>query len=225
MQFQQANAPSHVKVIQGNDARLCVGEVIESYMPSVAQLLHNPYSWRVIGRDVRAPAATAAILMWSMSSFSATSDFRPNHFALLQTRPTDVITVHNEYTDVTTKEDNSTAQDDQAARDSTDNLVDIQHAGDNDVSDDVSNAAEHVNVDISNTSVASERPDHAQGMQPLPDDDWLTTKELVQILRFPLPSITHSRVPPGRKDNSYCILDMSTNVKRLQRGRTASGVR
>ena len=187
--FQQANAPSHVKVIQGNDARLCVGEVIESYMPSVAQLLHNPYSWRVIGRDVRAPAATAAILMWSVASFSATSEFRPNHFALLQTRPTDVITVHNEHADVPTVEDNSTAHDDQAARDSTDNMADILHAGDNDVSavsDDVSSAAEHVNVDISNTSVASERPDHAQGMQSLPDDDWLTTKELLQILRFPV---------------------------------------
>jgi len=126
--FQQANAPSHVKVIQGNDARLCVGEVIESYMPSVAQLLHNPYSRRVIGRDVRAPAATAAILMWSVASFSATSEFRPNHFALLHTCPTDVITVHNEHADVPTVEDNSTAHDDQAARDSTDNMADIQHA-------------------------------------------------------------------------------------------------
>ena len=163
-----------------------------------------------------------------MSSFSATSDFRPNHFALLQTRPTDVITLHNEHADVPTVDDNSTAHDDQAARDSTDNMADILHAGDNDVSavsDDASSAAEHVNVDISNTSVASERTDHAQGMQSLPDDDWLTTKEFVQILRFPLLSITHSRVPPGRKDNSYCIRDMSTNVKRLQRGRTAAGVR
>ena len=51
--FEQDNAPAHVKVIQENYAHLCVGEVIESYMLSVAQLLHNPYSRKVIGRNVK----------------------------------------------------------------------------------------------------------------------------------------------------------------------------
>ena len=162
------------------------GEVIESYMPSVAQLLHNLYLRRVIGRDVRAPAA---ILMWSVASFTEMSDFGPNHFALLQTCPHDVITVSNECPGVTNDDGNSSVHanqnvasvpvadedtdDIQDASDSVsgdiesaveqvknnDNIADNQHASDNDasgVNDDNTAATDQVNVDVNNTSTSSE---------------------------------------------------------------------
>ena len=156
------------------------GEVIESYMPSVAQLLHNLCSRRVIG--------PAAILMWSVASFTEMSDFGPNHFALLQTCPHDVITVSNECPGVTNDDGNSNVHanqnvasvpvtedtdDVQDASDSVsgdiksaveqvknnDNIADNQHASDNDasgVNDDNTAATDQVNVDVNNTSTSSE---------------------------------------------------------------------
>ena len=52
----------------------------------------------------------------------------------------------------------------------------------------------------------------------LPDDDWLTTDRVVQLLQQPPPDIRQQTAPTGHNDNSYCVVNNITNTERHQRG-------
>jgi len=55
-------------------------------------------------------------------------------------------------------------------------------------------------------------------MRGLPDDEWLTTEHIVQLLQQPPPDIRHQTAPTGRKDNRYCVVDNIGNTERHRRG-------
>ena len=57
----------------------------------------------------------------------------------------------------------------------------------------------------------------ADGMQPLPGGDWLTTCDIVAMLKQP-PHDVHRRVPDGVKSNLFCLVDYEVNHARRQHG-------
>ena len=113
--------------------------------------------------------------------------------------------------------------------------VETDHAADNDTDDDDVNST---TSDDSDTEVDDDGDDNHQdqdddqdpdtvndgqiesaiGISRLPDDDWLATEHVVQLLQQPPPEIRHQTVPKGRKDNSYCVVDNIVNTERHQRG-------
>jgi len=58
----------------------------------------------------------------------------------------------------------------------------------------------------------------AEGMQPLPDDTWLSMEMIVNLLHSSPSDSAHKAVPRGHKEYCYCVVDNKGNVDRQCRG-------
>jgi len=149
--------------------------------------------------------APVAISMWySATRLGPDVTYKPNHFVLLMPRSDvqpDTVSVSDD------KQDDNTDHDDVNSS-----------VSDDDRQDNADNDEDSGNTSHSSADDSAENVKTAIGMVGLPDDDWLTTEQVVQFLQQPPPDIRHQTAPTGHKDNSYCIVDNIGNTERHRRG-------
>jgi len=62
------------------------------------------------------------------------------------------------------------------------------------------------------------------GMHCLADSAFQTTEEVINLIRRPAAGSVLARVPPGRKENVFCLMDDSANVTGRRNGGKSSYV-
>ena len=209
-------------------AALRVG--VTSYMAPCVRLTSSPYNSDFHGRGVRRTVPPSITLMWSMILRSDPGVYNPDHFVLLMRRSDmtpDTVSVSD------TDDDNIDIDagfqpdvvDNRTGNDSGEASVVCQSSDDditNSDDDDGGNArpssAASNNSDTSGVDTVAGATESADGVARLPGDDWLSTDDIVTLLRQPPPNIRHQSVPVGRKDNCYCVVDNTANVERHGRG-------
>ena len=171
--------------------------------------IHSIYNRQVYGRGVRLTVPPVATLMWSMIAPPKDDvSYEPNHFSLMVPRsdvpPASISVSDDEPTVSLDKNTLVNVETDHAAdSDTDDDDVNSTTSADSDIETDDDGDDNHQDEDEDADSVNDGQIELAVGIARLPDDDWLATKHLVQLLQQPPPEIRHQTVPKSRKDNSY----------------------
>ena len=199
------------------------GVVLQSYMPPVMGLSASPYTCTIVGRNVHATSEPAAILIGQLAlrrcrssrlnrtilccwwNVQAPSTSRQSVTTVL-TMPTTSHTyspasVHHDAGEILTSDTDC----DDMTGDMTERLPeDTAKQG-------------HEDGEVAPSSPVNGSTYLAEGMQPLPGGDWLTTCDIVAMLKQP-PHDVHRRVPDGVKSNLFCLVDYEVNHARRQHG-------
>jgi len=213
-----------------------LGVMIKSYYPPMYGLGNSPYSRTVCGRGVRGTQSPAFVLMWSMFNRPMEAQpFHPNHFVLLLERnmmaePDSITDINDDDAAVAA----SAFRPDQVMEyivvtDDSELEHDTSDAGDNDEQSHDGHDSDRDTSSVEFLAPPSQSADDddepvtdntlaVANFTPLPDATWLTTADIIALLRDPSTQTTHSSVPNGHKENVYFLVDNTQNTARHGRG-------
>jgi len=187
---------------------------LQSYIPPSVSvgLGTSAYTVKVVGRNVRSQSDARITLMWTTSSVPRIDGpFNPNHIVLLSHQPMPVVslTSDDEDTDVNIAAGSSTPS--------------ATSTGESTRNSDSESTDEYQQRDTVESETEQQQPDNSQQQHviagiPLPQANGLTTVAIIEILKSKTSQHIHPRVPNGRKQNVYFVVDNTTNIERQHCG-------